>query len=144
MIPPLGNYLSFRAGRNLPGNTDRVLPLLQETGVVDDPRLDRPVPLHPRQHHLAHLGQNRLVRPTPFADKMQQRLMLRRHPRRRRYRSDRLHAFAFTRHHQAHAVVAQRPSSVLVANHAHKALDILSKSRFTAIGSSMIHLSLSC
>ena len=47
----------------LPRHPDRVLPLLGKAGVVDDPGLDRPVPLDRRQHHLAHLGQHLLVRP---------------------------------------------------------------------------------
>ena len=51
---------------------DRVLPLLGKTGVIDDPRLDRPVALHRGQHQLAHLAQHLLVRPLRLADKMQQ------------------------------------------------------------------------
>src|SRR6266567_3708528 len=42
-------------------NTDRVPPLLGETGVVDDPRFDRSVPLYRGQHHRTDLGQNLLV-----------------------------------------------------------------------------------
>ena len=44
-------------------HADRMLALLGESGVVDDPRLDRPVLLDRRQHQLAHLGQHLLVRP---------------------------------------------------------------------------------
>ena len=90
----------------LPCHADRVPPLLGEARVVDDPRRDRAVPLHLRQNHLAHLGQDPLVRPATLADKMQQRLMLRRYPRRRRHRRHGFHALAFTRHHQTHAIVA--------------------------------------
>src|SRR5712664_1393988 len=75
---------------------------------------------------------------------MQQRLMLRRHPRRCRHRRHRLHALAFTRHHQTHAIVPQRPRPVRMSDHAHKSLDIGRKPRFTVICSSMIHLSPSC
>src|ERR1700687_5103545 len=39
----------------------RMLSLFGETRVIDDPRLDRPLPFHCRQHHLAYLGQRLLV-----------------------------------------------------------------------------------
>ena len=51
---------------------DRVPALLGKTGIVDDPGLDRPLPLDRRQHYLAHLAQNPLVRPAALTDKMQQ------------------------------------------------------------------------
>ncbi len=41
--------------------------LLGEAGVVDDPRLDPPLRLDRRQDEPAHLGQNRLVRPSRLA-----------------------------------------------------------------------------
>ena len=50
----------------------RVPALLRETRVIDDPGLDRPMPLEFRHNHLPHLGQNLLVRPAAHADKMQQ------------------------------------------------------------------------
>ena len=78
---------------------DRVPPLLGKTGIVDDPGLDRPLPLDRRQHYLAHLAQNPLVRPAALTDKMQQRLVLCRRARRRRHRRHRLHALAFARQH---------------------------------------------
>src|SRR5271166_3639155 len=58
-------------------NADRVPTLLGKARVVDDPRLDRPVPFHLRQHQRADLCQYLLVRPTALTDEMQQRLMLR-------------------------------------------------------------------
>ena len=61
----------------LPRHANRVPPLLGKARVVDDPRLDRPMALDRRQHHLAYFGQDSLVRPSRLADKMQQRLMLR-------------------------------------------------------------------
>ena len=51
---------------------DRVPPLLGKAGVVDDPGFNRTVTLDLRQHHLAHLGQHPLVRPSRVADEMQQ------------------------------------------------------------------------
>ena len=48
------------------------------------------MPLYPRQNHIAHLGQNKIVRPAAFADKMQQRLVLRRRPFRGRQGGHRL------------------------------------------------------
>jgi hypothetical protein len=38
----------------LPRYANRVPPLLGEACVVDDPRLDRPMALDSRQHHLAY------------------------------------------------------------------------------------------
>ena len=90
----------------LPRHPDRVPPLLGKARIVDDPRLDRPLPLDRRQHHLAHLAQYPFVRPAALADKMQQRLVLRRRARRSCYCRHRLHALALARHHQTHAVVA--------------------------------------
>jgi hypothetical protein len=54
----------------LPRNADRVLALLGEARVIDDPRLDRPVPLYPWQNQLAYLRYHLLVRPTALADEM--------------------------------------------------------------------------
>src|ERR1700692_4175874 len=71
-----------------------MLTLLGKAGVVDDPGLDRTVPLHLGHHHLANLGQHLLVRPLSLTDEMQQRLMLRRRAMRRRDRRHRLHALA--------------------------------------------------
>ena len=64
----------------LPRHAHRVPPLLCKAGIINDPSLDRAVALQLRQHHLAHLGQNVLVRPGRLTDKMQQRLMLCRRP----------------------------------------------------------------
>src|ERR1700688_4619348 len=94
------------------------------SGIVDDPGLDRTVPLDLWHHHLAHLGQHLLVRPLSLADEMQQRLMLGRRAMRRRDRRHLLNALALARHQQAGAIMPQRFLAVLVANHARKALDI--------------------
>src|SRR5260221_3945263 len=126
----------------LPPNADRMPALLRKASIIDDPGLDWPPPLYLRQHHLAYLGQNRLVRPMSLANKMQKRLVLRRHPRRRRYRSHWFHALALTRHHHAGAIVPQRLGTVCMPYHAHKPLDIRRKSRFTRPRSSMTHRSL--
>src|SRR6185312_888250 len=107
---------------------DRMLALLGERGVVDDPRLDRPALFHGRQHHLAHLGQHVFVRPGRVADKMQQRLVLRRRPRRSRPRCHRLDALALAGKHQTGAIIAQRPRSIRVTNHPRKLLHKCRKS----------------
>ena len=119
----------------LPRHPDRVLALLRKAGVVDDPSLDRASPLDRRQHQLAHLGQHPLVRPGSLADKMQQRLMLRRRSGRCRHRRHRLDALALARHHQPAAVVAQRLDPVGMADHPGQALDIARK---TLVASSPI------
>jgi hypothetical protein len=82
---------------------------------------------------IAHLGQHLLVRPRRLADKMQQRLVLRRRPGRRRHRRHRLNALARARHHQAGAVIAQRIDPIGVADHARQALDIAQKTPVAAV-----------
>jgi hypothetical protein len=74
----------------LPCYPDQVPPLLRQARVIDDPCRQRPVTLHPRQHHLAYLGQHPRVRPSRLPNKMQQRLMLRSRSFRRRHRRHRL------------------------------------------------------
>ena len=64
--------------------------------------------------------------------------MLRRRAMRRRDRRHRLHALALARHHQAGAIIPQRPLAILVANHARKPLDIRRKPQFTVVSSSLI------
>ncbi len=107
----------------------RMMALLAERRVVDDPRLDRPMRLDRRQHQLAHLGQHHLVRPRRLADEVHQRLMLGRHPRGRRHRRQRLHALALHRQHQPRAVVAKRAYPVGVADHAPQTFHIGRKPR---------------
>jgi hypothetical protein len=82
--PPLGSY---RADRSTACHADRVLALLGRTGVVDDPRFDQSVTLSCRQDHFSHFRQYLLVRPGRLANEMQQRLVLRCRPVRRRYGS---------------------------------------------------------
>ena len=92
------------------------------------------------QHHLAHLGQHFLVRPPRIADKMQERLVLRRRSLRCRDRRHRLDALALARQHQADAIVAQWPGTIRMTNHTNKPLDISRKPRFTVVCCSEIHL----
>lgn len=47
-----------------------------KSGIVDDPDLDRPMPLDPRQRVFAHLLQSGCIRSLSFAQKVQQRLVL--------------------------------------------------------------------
>jgi hypothetical protein len=72
---------------------------------------------------------------------VQQRLVLRRRPRRRRLRCHRLHALALARQHQAGAIIAQRPSPIRMPDDARQPLNILGKSRFTVFQCLAIHLS---
>jgi hypothetical protein len=60
---------------------------------------------------------------------MQQRLMLRRRPFRRRNRRQWLDALSRARHHQPDAIIAKRFGSIGVANHRRQALDIRRKPR---------------
>ena len=56
----------------LPRDPDRMPALLGKARVVEDPRLDRTVPLHRRQDIGAHLGQHGCVRPLRLPHEMQQ------------------------------------------------------------------------
>ena len=116
-----------------------MLALLGQACVVDDPRLDRPILLDFRQHHLTHLAQHRVVRPAPGANKMQQRLMLRSRAFGRRHRRHRLHALALTRQHQPQEIVMQWTRAIRVPDHAHKSLDIALKPRFNVLRSGDTH-----
>src|ERR1700756_1310370 len=93
----------------LPRYAYRMRALLGKARVVNDPGLDRAVTLDRRQDHLSHLGQKPFVRPAPFADKMQKRLMLSGNPRRRRHGCDRLDPLSLTRKPQPGAKIAPRP-----------------------------------
>src|SRR5205807_7699898 len=68
--------------------------------------------------------------------------MLRRRPRGSRPRRHRLDALALTRQHQTGAIIAQRTSSVRVANHACQPLNIRRKSCFAVLAVLEIHLAL--
>src|SRR5260221_7349175 len=123
-------------------HADRMLALLWERRVVDNPRLDRLVLLDCVQLHSATFGQHFLVRRRRDTDKVQQQLVLRRRPRRSCPRRHRLHALALPGQHQPGAVVAQRPCPVRVADHARKSLHIRRKPRFAILALLEIHLAL--
>jgi hypothetical protein len=118
--PPPGNSPACQAVRNIGAHPNRMLSLLGKARVVDDHRLDPSMTLNLRQHHLAHLAQHGCIRPAALTDKMQQRLMLCRSSPGSRDRGHRLNALALDRHHQAGAIIAQRPTPIRVPDHAHK------------------------
>ena len=95
-------------------HADGMTPFLRKTRIVNDPGANRPLALNHRKHMIADLAQQRFVRPRRLADKVQQRLMLGRDPRRRGHRRHRFYALALARHQQAQAVVLQggRPIGV--------------------------------
>jgi len=117
----------------LPGDAYRMNAFLCEARVVDNPRLDLPLRLNRRQDQFAHLGQNRLVRPSRLADQMQKRLMLRRNPSRRNDRRHRLDALAFAGHQQANAIILERPRPIRPTQNCRKGVDIFNKTRFTRL-----------
>jgi len=123
-------------------HADRMLALLWERRVIDDPRLNRPILLDRRQHHLAHLGQHLLVRPGRHADKVKQRLVLCRRPGWSGPRRYRLDALALAGQHQASTVIAQRPRPVRVTDDARKPLHIRCKPCFAISVLIEIHLAL--
>jgi hypothetical protein len=55
--------LNFRGGpvSNSFTKSQRMAALLGKSRIIDNPRLDRPVPLDPRHHQFAHLGQHALA-----------------------------------------------------------------------------------
>src|ERR1051326_5412098 len=79
----------------------------------------------------------------PPPGKKQERRDLGGYPRGRRHRRNRLNALALTGEYQPRAIVPKRLRSILVPNHAHKALDIRGKPRFTALQPLASHLQLS-
>src|ERR1019366_6200282 len=121
----------------------RMRSLFGESRIVDDPCLNRSVPCHGRQHHLAHLDQHLLIRPVRDADKMQQRLVLRCRPRRSRPGGHRFHTLALARQYQTRAIVAQRANPIRVPEHARKPRYICRKSNFACPFASRIHVSTS-
>src|SRR5580704_4296149 len=119
----------------------RMPSLLGEARVIDDPSLDRSVTLYLRQHQSADLGQNPLVRPVAFPNKMQQRLMLCRRPFRRSNCRHRLDALTFARHHQPHAIIAKRFGPICVPDYARQTLDVRRKPRCSVTRFWQTHLS---
>jgi len=111
----------------------RVPALLGEGRVIDDPDLDRAVPLDLRRCHLAHLGQHPLVRPGRVGNEMQQPLMLRRNLGRRRHRRHRFHALAAFRSYKANAIIVHRRRSIRVPDHARQYPDVLLEPRCTIL-----------
>jgi hypothetical protein len=107
--------------------------LLGKAGIVDDPRLDRSGPLDRWQNQLTHLGQHPIIGPRRVANETQQRLMLRRHPRRRRHRRHRFDALAVARQQQPKTIVPQRHRPVSMADRVNKTRDLRRKARFTLV-----------
>src|SRR5712692_3865496 len=140
------HYLAIGLLAKLPAilmlHADRVDALLGVRRVIDNPGLDRPMTLDRRHHHLAHLGQHPLVRPRCVGNEMQQLLMLRRDPGRRRYRRHRLYALATLRRQKPHAIISQRHRPIRVPDHARQTLDIPGKPRFTVLRNLATHISL--
>jgi len=127
----------------LPRHANRVRSFFGKARIVDDPGLDRPVALDLGENHLADFDQDLLVRPRRVANKMQQRLVLGRHPGRRRHRRHRFHTLAFPRQHKSQTIIPQRPRPIGVAKNACYPIDVSRKSRFTGF-SSVTHSSSSC
>ena len=100
------------------------------------PARGEPVPRDtPQSSERCRLRRRLFQRNRRVADEMQQRLMLRRHPRRCRHRRHRLDALALARHQQPEAVIPQRRRPVSVA----EPLDIGEKARFTPITRPAVH-----
>jgi hypothetical protein len=117
----------------LPRDAYRMNTLLRKARVVDNPGLDLPLRLDRRQDQFAHLGQNRIVRPSRLADQMQKRLMLSRNPGRRNDRRHRLDALAFAGHQQANAIILERSRPIRPAQNRRQGFDIFRKTRFTRL-----------
>ena len=100
---------------------------LGKAGVVDDPGFDRAAVFNERQGQLLYPAENPLIRPRRIGDEMQQRLVLGRDPRRRRYRRDRLDALTLSRQQQAQAIITQRRRPIRMSDHLGERLDIGAK-----------------
>jgi hypothetical protein len=74
---------------------------------------------------------------------MQQRLVLRRRPRRSRLRRHRLHTLALAGQYQAGAIIPQRTNPIRVPEHARKPLHIRRKSCLSVPPTFLIHVSIS-
>src|SRR3954466_5669265 len=111
----------------------RVPALLGEAGIIDDPGLDGPGALDPRQDQVAHLGEHGRIGPRRLSHEMQQRLVLGGDPGRSCHRGHRFYALARGRHEQARAVVAQRCGPIGVADGTGQRLDIDAKPRFSTL-----------
>ena len=129
----LAVLLLAEAAAILARHADRVNTLLHEACVIDDPGLDRRQAFEHRQHQIAHLAQNRLVRPRPLADQVQQRLMLRPNPRRRHHRRHGLDALALAGQKQPHAVSPERTGTVGMTEGFAQRPDIGIEPRFAAL-----------
>jgi hypothetical protein len=126
-------------------HADRVLALLGERRVVDDPGLDRPVPLDLRHYHPLHLGQHRRVGPRGVGNEMQKLLVLRRHAGRRRHRRHRLHASAPLCRQQPRAIALQRPRPIRMPDHARQTINVRHEPSFTLLQDLMAtHVSSPC
>ena len=103
---------------------DRMLALLGNSCIVDDPRLDR-LPSRYRWHHqFLHFAKHPLIRPRRITDEMQEALMLRRNVPRIRHRRHRLHAAPAVCGQKTGAIVTERTRPVGMSDHARHFTDI--------------------
>jgi hypothetical protein len=121
-------------------HADRVRPALGKARVVDDPGLDRPVPLHRRQHEIAHLAEHLRVGPFALGEKVGLMLGAGRIGCRRR--RDRLRALPLAIQEQPRAVIAHRRHPGRVPHHAGNLVQIRRKTLRTVVRSPPVHRSL--
>jgi hypothetical protein len=100
--------------------SDRMLALLGERRIVDDPGFDRAALRHRRHHQFAHFRQHPFIRPRRIGDDVLELLMLLRYVlirfRLGRCRH-RLHAAPAHRHQQPGAITHHRPHAVRMPAH---------------------------
>jgi hypothetical protein len=118
----------------LPRHADRVLALLREAGVIDNPVPHRAVPLERRQYLLAHRPQQRRIVPFGLGHHVMQRLVRRLHPGRRDPRRHRLNALALARQQQPGAVGPGRRRPAAVRHRRHDRVQIGGEPLLTAPG----------
>jgi hypothetical protein len=100
----------------LPRHSNRVLAFLRKACVIDDKGFDRAVPFEDWKRQLPNLAQYSRIGPGRVGHEMQKRLMLRRHPRRRRDRGQRLYALAPAAGKKTRAVIAKWPYPVAMTD----------------------------
>ncbi len=112
----------------LASNPNRVLALLRKAGVVDDPRLDRPMALDHRQQLPLNRGQQSPIGPVGLGHEVVQGLMRGAHLGRIDTRRNRLDALTFQRQQEPRRVLTKRRLTIGVTKRCRKPLRVGVKS----------------
>ena len=117
----------------LPGNANRMPTLLGKARIVNDPRLERPVPFNRRQHARADNVQDGLIAPVGLGDEVMQRLMGRLNALRGDAGGHRLDTLALAGQQQPRAVGVHRFAPIGMAEHPRNRSQIPGKSTLSGV-----------